>query len=57
MSRPDAITEAAHGNHEDLFANHKSALKVTDPEQIEIFYNFAFDEVIALSKSPRAYSH
>jgi 4-carboxymuconolactone decarboxylase len=25
-------------------------LKVTDPELIEVFDNFAFDEVIALSK-------
>ena len=44
------ITEAAHRNHEELFPNHKSQLKITDPELIEIFDNFAFDEVIALSK-------
>lgn len=44
------ISEAAHQNHDELFPNHKSTLKVTDPELIEIFDNFAFDEVIALSK-------
>lgn len=44
------ISEAAHNNHEELFPNHKSTLKVTDPELIEVFDNFAFDEVIALSK-------
>jgi len=43
------ISEAAHKNHEQLFPNHKSTLKVTDPELIEVFDNFAFDEVIALS--------
>ncbi|MGF1935950.1 MAG: carboxymuconolactone decarboxylase family protein [Nostoc sp. ChiQUE02] len=44
------ISEAAHKNHEELFPNHKSTLKVTDPELIEVFDNFAFDEVIAESK-------
>ncbi|WP_127022145.1 carboxymuconolactone decarboxylase family protein [Chroococcidiopsis cubana] len=44
------ISEAAHKRHEELFPNHQSTLKVTDPELIEIFDNFAFDEVIALSK-------
>ncbi|MEH1925278.1 carboxymuconolactone decarboxylase family protein [Nostoc sp.] len=44
------ISEAAYKNHEELFPNHKSTLKVTDPELIEVFDNFAFDEVIALSK-------
>ncbi len=40
------ISEAANKNHEELFPNHKSTLKVTDPELIEMFDNFAFDEVI-----------
>jgi 4-carboxymuconolactone decarboxylase len=40
------ISEAARRNHDELFPNHKSTLKVTDPEFIEIFNNFAFDEVI-----------
>ncbi len=39
-----------HRNHEELFPNHQSALKVTDPELIEIFDNFAFDEVLAETK-------
>ncbi|MCL5745194.1 MAG: carboxymuconolactone decarboxylase family protein, partial [Acidobacteria bacterium] len=45
-----AISEAAHRNHEVLFPNYKSTLRITDPELIEIFDNFAFDEVIAQSK-------
>ncbi|MEH2091229.1 hypothetical protein [Nostoc sp.] len=44
------ISEAAHKNHEELFPNHKSTLKATDPELIEVFDNFAFDEVIAESR-------
>ena len=42
-----AISETAHKNHEELFPNHKSTLKVTDPEFIEVFDNFAFDEVLS----------
>jgi len=41
------ISETAHRNHERLFPNHVSTLKITDPELIEIFDNFAFDEVLA----------
>jgi 4-carboxymuconolactone decarboxylase len=41
-----AITETALKNHEELFPNHKSTLKDTDPELIEVFDNFAFDEVL-----------
>jgi len=40
------ISEAAHKHHEELFPSHQSALKVTDPELIEVFDNFAFDEVL-----------
>jgi 4-carboxymuconolactone decarboxylase len=40
-----AISETAQINHDELFPNHKSTLKVTDPEFIEVFDNFAFDEV------------
>lgn len=40
------ISEVANKNHEELFPNHKSTLKVTDPELIEVFDNFAFDEVL-----------
>ncbi|GAK49567.1 4-carboxymuconolactone decarboxylase [Candidatus Moduliflexus flocculans] len=41
------ISETARKNHEALFPNHQSTLQVTDPELIEVFDNFAFDEVIA----------
>ncbi len=43
------ISEAAHRNHEELFPNHQSTLQTTDPELIEVFDNFAFDEVPAHS--------
>lgn len=39
------ISENAKKNHEELFPDHESTLKNTDPELIEIFDNFAFDEV------------
>ena len=39
------ITDAARQNHARLFPDHVSALAVTDPELVEIFDNFAFDEV------------
>ncbi|WP_440946065.1 carboxymuconolactone decarboxylase family protein [Methanosarcina sp. T3] len=42
-----SISETANKNHEELFPDHKSTLKITDPELIEIFDNFAFDEVIS----------
>lgn len=42
-----AISETAQKNHEELFPNHKSTLKVTDPEFIQVFDNFAFDEVLS----------
>ena len=41
-----SISEKAKQNHEELFPNHKSTLKETDPELIEVFDNFAFDEVL-----------
>ena len=41
-----AISETARTNHDELFPNHESTLKVTDPELIEVFDNFAFDEVL-----------
>lgn len=44
------ITETAHKNHEALFPNYTSTLKVTDPEMIEFFDNFAFDEVLVESQ-------
>ena len=41
-----AISEAARKNHDELFPGHVSTLAVTDPELIEYFDNFAFDEVL-----------
>jgi 4-carboxymuconolactone decarboxylase len=41
-----AISETARKNHDELFPGHVSKLKVTDPELIEVFDNFAFDEVL-----------
>ena len=41
-----AISETAQKNHDELFPGHVSTLKVTDPELIEIFDNFAFDEAL-----------
>jgi len=42
-----SISETANKNHEELFPDHKSTLKITDPELIEVFGNFAFDEVLS----------
>ena len=44
-----AINERAKRNHQQLFPGHVSTLFVTDPELIEVFDNFTFDEVIAHS--------
>jgi len=41
------ISETAMKNHEALFPNRKSKLMETDPELIEVFDNFVFDEVLA----------
>jgi len=41
-----AISETARKNHDKLFPGRVSTLAVTDPELIEIFDNFAFDEVL-----------
>jgi alkylhydroperoxidase/carboxymuconolactone decarboxylase family protein YurZ len=41
-----AISEAARKNHDELFPAHGSTLKITDPELVEYFDNFAFDEVL-----------
>jgi len=39
------ITETARRYHDELFPGHSSTLAITDPEFIEVFDNFAFDEV------------
>ena len=41
-----APNEQARKNHDELFPGHVSTLAVTDPELIEYFDNFAFDEVL-----------
>ena len=41
-----AISETAKRNHDELFPGHISTLAITDPELIEVFDNFAFDEVL-----------
>jgi 4-carboxymuconolactone decarboxylase len=41
-----APNERARKRHDELFPGHVSALAVTDPELIEAFDNFAFDEVL-----------
>lgn len=40
-----APNEQARKNHDELFPGHVSTLAVTDPELIDYFDNFAFDEV------------
>jgi hypothetical protein len=42
-----AISAAAKSNHDQLFGDRVSALAQSDPELIEYFGNFAFDEVHA----------
>jgi 4-carboxymuconolactone decarboxylase len=45
-----APNERARKNHEELFPGHVSTLALTDPELIETFDNFAFDEVLRESR-------
>lgn len=40
------ISKKAQENHDELLPNYKSTFKITDPELIEVFDNFAFDEVL-----------
>lgn len=40
-------SDSARRNHDAMFPDHESTLVVTDPELIEYFDNFAFDEVIS----------
>lgn len=42
--------DRARASHEELFAGHVSTLAVTDPELIEVFDNFAIDEVLRQSQ-------
>ena len=41
-----APNEPSRQNHDALFPNHVSALATTDPELVDVFDNFAFDEVL-----------
>jgi len=41
-----AISKEAQRNHETLFGDYRSTLMVTDPELVEVFDNWAFDEVL-----------
>jgi len=40
-----ALSEKARECHDQLFPGHVSTLAVSDPELVEIFDNFAFDEI------------
>lgn len=42
-----AISDVARRNHDQLFGDRVSTLARTDPELVEYFDNFAFDEVLA----------
>jgi 4-carboxymuconolactone decarboxylase len=42
-----SISETALKNHEELWPDYKSRAIDTDPELIELFDNFAFDEVLS----------
>ena len=44
-----ATSKEAQRNHDALFANQRSTPKETDPELVEAFDNWAFDEVLAES--------
>ena len=44
-----APNDRAQRNHDELFPGHVSTLAMTDPELIQIFDNFAFDEVLSHS--------
>lgn len=46
------ITDAAHANHAMLFGSHTTSLARTDPEFVEVFENWAFDEVASRSHLP-----
>jgi 4-carboxymuconolactone decarboxylase len=41
-----AVSDTARKNHDELFPGRVSTLAATDPELIETFDNFAFDEIL-----------
>ena len=46
------VSDTARKNHDELFPGHVSRLAATDPELIEYFDNFAFDEVLRHGRLP-----
>ncbi|WP_320053549.1 carboxymuconolactone decarboxylase family protein [uncultured Acetobacteroides sp.] len=48
-TKATSLTETAIKNHHELWPNYISKAKQTDPELVEVFDNFAFDEVISHS--------
>lgn len=44
------ISKEAQKNHDALWPDYQSKARLTDPELIEVFDNFAFDEIISQSK-------
>ncbi len=47
-----AISDAAGRNHDQLFGDRVSTLSRTDPDLVEYFDNFAFDEVVSHGNLP-----
>jgi alkylhydroperoxidase/carboxymuconolactone decarboxylase family protein YurZ len=41
-----AVSDTARKNHDELFPGHVSTLATSDPELIETFDKFAFDEIL-----------
>jgi 4-carboxymuconolactone decarboxylase len=42
-----SVSKVAQKNHDELWHDYISKTKLTDPDLIEVFDNFAFDEVIS----------
>lgn len=49
-SKGNRLSKNAVKNHDELWPNYRSKAAQTDPELIEVFDNFAFDEVINSSR-------
>lgn len=47
QAKPIVLTDAAVKNHEELWPDYHSKAIHSDPELIQVFDNFAFDEVIS----------
>jgi 4-carboxymuconolactone decarboxylase len=47
QAKPIILTDAAVKNHEELWPDYNSKAIHSDPELIQVFDNFAFDEVIS----------